>query len=117
MRYRMLDNAGDYTFGKGPANFHKDTPAAVGQAVITRLKLIKGEWFLDTTRGTPYSTQILGAGTIAKYDTAIQSVISATFGVTGIVSYSSQVEPKTRRATVQCTISTIYGQTSFQTAL
>lgn len=59
-------------------NFYANQPEAVAQAVQTRLALAQGEWFLDTTAGTPYNTQILGAGTIAYYDAAIQQVILDT---------------------------------------
>lgn len=112
MIYRRLDANGDYTFGKRDANFYTDTPDAVAQAVKTRLGLIQGEWFLDVTAGTPYNSQILGAGTVSKYDKAIQEVIVNTPGVLRIVSYSSSVDPSTRAATVDVTIDTIYGQTS-----
>ena len=114
MKYRALDANGDYTFGKGVSNFLVNNPDAVAQSVLTRLKLIKGEWFLDNTVGTPYTSQILGAGMVSKYDSAIQGVIASTSGVTGITNYSSQVDPATRKASVSCTISTIYGQANLQ---
>jgi hypothetical protein len=72
MIYRKLDADGDYTFGLQGGNFYKNNPEAVGQAVKTRLSLIQGEWFLDTNAGTPYNSQILGAGTVGTYDHAIQ---------------------------------------------
>jgi hypothetical protein len=67
MRYRTLDANGDYTFGQNGANFLVNSPAAVGQAVLTRVKLMQGEWFLDQTAGTPYDTEILGAGTESRH--------------------------------------------------
>ncbi len=117
MKYRQLTSTGDYTFGHDGANFYQNTPAAVAQAVSTRLKLFEGEWFLDTTYGTPYNSQILGAGKIATYDAAIQQVILGTQGVTGIASYSSGVDPTTRAAAVNCTINTQYGQAQVTTNL
>jgi hypothetical protein len=117
MNYRKLDANGDYTFGQGSGNFFTDSPEAVGQAVKTRLGLIEGEWFLDTSQGTPYNSRILGAGTVSQYDQAIQEVILNTNGVTRIVSYSSQVDSSSRAAGVNCTIDTIYGQTTLSTSL
>lgn len=117
MIYRKLDANGDYTFGLISGNFHKNTPEAVAQAVKTRLGLIQGEWFIDTSAGTPYNSQILGAGTVSRYDAAIQEVILETQGVRGIASYSSGVDPSTRAATINCTIDTVYGQATFQTGI
>jgi hypothetical protein len=117
MIYRKLDANGDYTFGQQATNFYVNSPEAVAQAVKTRLGLIQGEWFLNVSIGTPYNSQILGAGMVSKYDTAIQDVILNTIGVQRIVSYASQVDPTSRAATVTCTIDTIYGQTTVQTTL
>lgn len=110
MRYRALDANGDMSFGAGQSNFLINSPAAVGQAVLTRLRLLTGEWFLDLTAGTPYATQVLGKNTAATYDTAIRSRILGTEGVSGIASYSSSLNPTTRALTITATIDTIYGQ-------
>ena len=108
MRYRALSPTGDFTIGQSAANFLVNSPAAVAQAVKTRLGLATGEWFLDTTDGTPYSTQILGTNTQGMYDSAIQERILGTPGVTGIVSYYSGLDSK-RVLTVEVTINTQYG--------
>lgn len=105
----MLSATGDYTFGRGAANFFVDSPDAVAQAILTRLKLWTGEWFLDTDDGTPYSTKILGTGTKPTYDAAVRARILGTEGVASIVSYSSSVQG--RALTVAATVNTIFGQT------
>jgi hypothetical protein len=117
MIYRKLDSDDDYTFGQGAGNFYKDQPEAVAQAVKTRLGLIQGEYFLDLEAGTPYDSKIIGAGKVSSYDQAIQEVILNTLGVTGIISYSSGVNPTTRSAVVNCTINTIYGTAQISTVL
>jgi hypothetical protein len=114
MIYRKLTSTGDYTFGKGNGNFHRDSPATVVQAVMTRLGLIQGEWFLDINYGTPYDSQVLGAGKLASYNRAIQEVILGTPGVRSLVNYSSNVDPGNRMASVSCLIDTIYGQAAVQ---
>lgn len=117
MIYRKLDASGDYSFGHQGADFYANVPEAVAQAVRTRLELFQGEWFLDTTAGTPYSSQILGAGTVAYYDRAIQDVILGTQGVTGLTAYSSSINPSSRAAMVNATISTAYGSASITAAV
>jgi hypothetical protein len=117
MRYRALSPTGDYTFGQNLQNFLHNTPAAVAQAVKTRLGLTQGEWFLDNTAGTPWNTQILGAGTQNIYDLAIQNEILGTQGVTAILDYASNLNRSTRALTVTATINTQYGQTKVTTTL
>ena len=55
MKYRKLTENGDYAFGRGGADMHADTPEAVGQAVLTRLRLFAGDWFVDLKDGRPTS--------------------------------------------------------------
>lgn len=117
MRYRKLDANGDTTFGRGPSNFWINAPAAVAQAVVTRLKLLQGEWFLDVTEGTPWSTQILGKNTSATYDPAIQERILDTLGVTKLLDYASTLDPDTRELTVTAKLDTIYGEVTVTQAL
>lgn len=112
-----MDAEGDYTFGRGTANFLVNTPAAVAQCVTTRLLLWRGSWFLDVTIGTPWLQQVLGTGTKAICDMAIRSVILKTQGVTSIANYSSSVDPTSRTLTVDATINTQYGQTPVQVVL
>lgn len=117
MRYRSLSPDGDYVFGQGTSEFLINTPAAVAQAVKTRLGLAQGEWFLDLNEGTPYSTEILGENTQAVYDQAIKDRILGTDGVTSIEDYESLLNTETRALTVSCKINTIYGQTPIRTTL
>lgn len=107
MRYRALDANDDYSFGGGTKEFLVDSPEAVGQAVKTRLALMKGEWFLDLDEGTPYFTEILGTGTQQLYDQAIRERILDTPNVTSIESYQSSVA--NRKLTVSVLINTAFG--------
>ena len=115
MRYRKLALGDDYSFGGGASNFWKDVPQAVAQSVLTRLRLMTGEWFLDVTEGTPYKEQILGAGTQGKRDAAVQRRILETQGVKSIISYSSKLV--NRKFSVTANIDTIFGAVTLSTTL
>lgn len=101
---------GDMTFGRGSGNFYVDSGQAVAQLIGTRLRLWAGEWFLDLTEGTPYSTKILGAHTGGIYNAAIQSRILDTPGVINIGSYSSSLDPKTRILSLLVRVNTQFSQ-------
>lgn len=105
MRYRREDNDGDYVFGPG-STFMANTPEAVAQAVLTRLRLYAGEWFLDTREGLNLDL-ILGYGTQMTRDREVQRVITGTEGVQRIISYSSDATSRTFK--VDATVETIYG--------
>ena len=110
MQYRKLSATGDYVFGRGKADFLINLPETVGQAVITRLRLWQGEWFVDTIDGTPWGTQVLGKYTAATRDVAIRVRVLGTPGVNAILSYNTNVDDQTRRFSAQIVIDTIYGQ-------
>ena len=111
MRYRALSTTGDYQLGRSGL-FLIDSPAAVAQAIKTRLLLWAGEWFLDTDEGTPYEQSILGHGTQGTQDMAVKERILSTPGVTQITQYSSSVSGQ-RKMTVTATVEMLYGHASF----
>jgi len=105
------------TFGANGANFLVNSPAAVAQIVLTRLKLLAGEWFLDVTAGMPWKGQVIGAHTQSTRDEAIKSCILGTQGVTAIAAgtYSSTVSG--RNLQVAATLVTAYGAIPFAAVL
>jgi len=96
-------------FGHSQADFLVDSAAAVGQSVMTRLKLWQSEWYLDLLEGTPWNQQILANSRPGTRDAAIQNRIRSTPFVNRILDYASSVDPK-RGFTVSCKIDTAFGQ-------
>lgn len=115
MRYRALNAVGDATFGASQANFLVNSPETVAQAVLTRLKLLKGEWFLDTTAGMAWKTGVIGVRTRRGYDRAIRDCITGTQGVRSIIGYSSSLAGRALTVTVK--IDTIHGPTTVSEVL
>jgi hypothetical protein len=96
----------DYTIG---VPWLVNSPDAVAQAVKTRLRLWQGEFFLDTSDGTPYLQQILGKRDATRNpDAAIKVRILGTLGVTGIAQYASVYDGNTRVLTVYALVNTLY---------
>jgi hypothetical protein len=109
MRTRPLSPLGDYTIGQP---WYVNNVQAVEQSIGTRLKLWLSEWFLDTTDGTPYLTEILGERYNKTPDAAIKRRILGTPGVKQILSYSSSFSGSPSRIlTVNVTVQTIYSVT------
>lgn len=108
MRYRQLDQNGDYTVG---LPFLVNSPRCVAQAISTRLKLWRTEWFLDKTAGTPWRQSILGKS--VNPDAFIKQAVLGTQGVTSIVSYSSAPVGRTRALNVSGVVDTLFSQASF----
>lgn len=116
MRIRKLDADGDRLFGHSQGDFFVNSPEGVAQCVLTRLKLYVGDWFLDTSDGTPWYTRVFGKRTESVRDAVIKSRILGTPGVTGIISYSSQVSRDLRHFAIQCQVSTAYDTDTSQAA-
>ena len=117
MRTRALSPSGDYTFGHGLSNFLINSPACVGQEVQTRLGLLQGEWYLDTSQGTPWNTEVFGYNTQSTRDLVIKNVILSTLGVTALQSFSSSLNPTNRKYSVSAEIITVYGVTTVNSVL
>lgn len=116
MRYRKLTADGDYSFGAGQLDFYRDVPEAVGQAVMTRLLLWTGEWFLNIDEGTPFMLGILGKYSKETADITIQDRAEGTQGFVNIEQYDSILDRDNRALGVEMTINTIYGPTAIQVA-
>jgi hypothetical protein len=117
MRYRKLDSNGDMVFGNQQADFYRDKPEAVAQAVWTRLRLWVGEWFIDVTEGTPYQQAALGTNKSKTIEPAIRARILGTEGVTSIESFDMIVDPDNRVTSIYAVINTAYGSAQLQGVL
>lgn len=108
MLTRRLDGAWDMSFGKGTNNF-SSMAEATGQKVKSRLLLLFGEWFLDTSAGMPYLGDIMVKPTnLPLAESLIKRNILGTEGVLEIISFSLDLDHETRKLTVTTSVRTIY---------
>lgn len=72
------------------------------QKVRCCLSFLKGEWYLDTRLGIPYipSWDMDKDGHRAILESAIRVKISGISGIKKLLSFSSELDPKTRLFTV-----------------
>lgn len=112
MRYRREDDNGDYTFGRGDNTWLINSPETVAQAVRTRFLLWRGQWFLDTSAGTPWIQSVLGKQRPDTYSLAIRKHLLETRGVNSITSFDTSLNTSSRRVVFTATIDTIYGTTT-----
>lgn len=117
MEYRRLDEIGDYTFGRGTQDYITGAQA-VAQAVKTRLKLLLGEWWEDTSDGLPLFENILGVrGTqnnISSADNLIRQRILETEGVSNIITIISNFQSSSRTYSVHAELETLYGNVTVE---
>lgn len=87
-----------------------DGAARVRQQLLIKLKLWRGEWFLDTEFGTPYLQQILGKQlTLSGALAALRKSILEVDDVRQILEFSWNFSNATRLLTVDFTADTPYG--------
>lgn len=90
MKYRKLDENGDYVFGEGSEDILVDIDA-VAQAIQTKLLLLQGEWWENIEEGVPYFQSVFGQRSTDNsklaVDTVLRERILSTPGVSQIISY------------------------------
>jgi hypothetical protein len=101
---RAFDSDSDYAIN----SFVQDSPATI-QAVATRLRLFKGEWFLNLDDGVPWYQEILGKSfNLPRVETIIRNRIRETEGVKELNEFSLRLASSTRLLTVSFKAATIY---------
>lgn len=84
---------------------------AVVQGVTTRLRLFRGEWFLNVNAGMPWFQEVFtdGGQDIRRIESALRAQILATPGVEQILSLDIDFNGGTRDLSVTFDVDTIYG--------
>lgn len=112
MKYRRLDENKDYLFGQNEQDFVSEVES-VKQAIYTRLKLLRGEWWENSEDGFPFFEQIAGqSGTPEKLqaaDLVVTDRIINTEGVLEIVEFESSLDGNSRQYIVYTVVNSIYG--------
>lgn len=106
MLVRKLSETDDMTYGQGRSNFINQS-SAIAQSVYTRLRLLRGEWFLDTDAGVPYLQDIMVKPVnLSLAESAIKQAIIATDGIKELRTFELLFDQETRQATIHATVTT-----------
>jgi hypothetical protein len=118
MKYRRLDSAHDYCFGRSQSDYLSDSvgsPDAIAQAIQTYLLLFLGEWWENIKDGLPMWQKILGSRTKkAVIDKIITSRIrqlrtpEGTKAVTKVSNVRSTMDGRDYQ--FSCVVDTIFGK-------
>lgn len=111
----MIDEALDGIIENTFTGLWDDTDVSgvdqLAQNITIRLKLIYGEWFLNTQLGVPWFEKVFVKNPdLSAIDIIIKSVIAETPEVTGIVAYASQIVRASRKLVISFSATTIYDQ-------
>jgi len=102
---RSFDSNGDYSI-----NSFIDQSAATIQAVTTRLRLFKGEWFLNLDSGVPWFQRVfVKPARLGEIERIIRSTILQTEGVDKLTKFDLVFDSSTRKLSVGFEGTTIYG--------
>jgi hypothetical protein len=94
----------DLTIAKGDLAICATDTEAIAQTIAVRLKTLEGEWFLDTTIGIPYLSEILGHKRSDRLlRTCVTQEILAVAGVKELTDFSFDHDRDSRSVTIKFT--------------
>lgn len=115
LRYRALDASGDMTVGAGEAGFLTGLDA-IRQAIQTRLKLLRGEWWERPEDGLPLFEQMLGRPRTQAHKELMELLVTERIADTRRVESVGDVKSAFdgRAYTYTAKVQTEFGQTAVE---
>lgn len=107
MIFRALDDNHDWMWGKGKSDF-LTVNAAIGANIKTRLLSWVGDCFFDQNAGIDWWNRLGSKNQRALLELDLKRVILQSEGVTGIVSFDTNLTG--RRFTASYVVSTVYSK-------
>lgn len=110
MTVRKLNEQGDIV--TSGADVFINEREEIAQTCVTRLKLFLGEYFRDTTDGTPWFQQILGKfESLNTIESILRNRIARTPGVVRLLSFNLDYDLQSRSITISSYVLTQFGET------
>jgi hypothetical protein len=114
IRVRRLDKNHDWTFGRGRANYAKESES-IAQRVKTILLSFEGDWFLDLEHGIPWLQSFERPGDFARIEREVKRKILLVDGVERVNGFVMAFDRDTRRLTITTNITDEYGNETMVT--
>ena len=106
MKYRMINDEGDWCFGQGMSSYAKDEHA-IETGVIVCLRSISGENWMDRNVGLPWIS-LMAQKDIGQIDLLmIRDYILSCSGVLGVDNLNLEVDEK-RKLKLKYNLQTVY---------
>lgn len=109
MRVRRLDKDMDFSFGGNENDFYVDSLNAVAQSIYTRLKLLRGEFYLNEEEGVPLPQQFNIENSLLAIEEFYKQRILATNGVVSLESIKVSKDEENRVVTINYIVKSKYG--------
>lgn len=106
MKFRGIDQNGDWKLGQGLGSYATDQ-AALSLDIAARIRSRRGNCFFATTDGVDY-TNLLDKGREKDFIADMSNAIMQTPGVVNINSISTHLDPKTRRMSMTYDVQTVF---------
>lgn len=111
MRVSGITDDGDWTFGKGKANY-KRASSAIAQNVASRLRGFTNDWFLDVDAGIPWIELLGQRGTERRIIRAIERTVLQTEGVREVTRIKIVNRNSQRGVTIDLQYTDVFNQTN-----
>lgn len=111
MRVSRITPDGDWTFGRGKADYIANTEA-IRQNVVTRLRSFKNDWYADVNHGIEWFGLLGNRANQKSILAAIEDTVLNTDGVSTITKLRILHIDSDRKATIELSFTTIFQQST-----
>ena len=111
MSVRKVTSDGDWTFGKGLADYVSGSEE-IKQNVVTRLRSFTDDYFLNVDEGSPWIELFGNLGTERQILRAIEKSVAQTNGVLSITELKLLDTDSNRNARIAVTYTDVYNTTA-----
>lgn len=108
MKVSRIDKNGDWTFGKGRANYARDSQA-IKQKIETRIRSVRNDYFLNVLHGIDWFRLLSERGTAEQIRQVVAFTIFDVFGVASVERVDVETDAKKRKVKIIAAYTDVFG--------